>query len=73
MKKVELASKMSRSKFSISDKGDPRGKRMEFVPQRTKTLFDKKVPTHEQFFKDIKRTGNINIYYKGRKIAERGI
>lgn len=71
-KEKALHERVKRSKFDIRDR-HPGAKRLNFIPKRRETLFDKKEPTHEQFFRDIKHTGNIDIYYKGRKIASRGM
>ena len=73
-KKKDLAGKIQhKSKFAISDRGDPRGIRQEFVPKRKEGLFEKKEATHEQFRKAIEHTGNIDVYYKGKKRFSRGM
>lgn len=60
---------MNKSKFYIKDIAS--NKILKFIPKRTQTLFETKIPTYKQFFDDIKHTGNIAVYYKNRLLFVR--
>lgn len=60
---------MQKSKYYIKDIAG--GHKMNFIPARPQNMFESKIPTWMQFFKDIEHVGNIAIYYKGRVVAVR--